>query len=84
MSAKIRLTRIGTKNAPYYRVIVTDSRAPRNGRYIENIGTYDPKKEGVNFDLKLDRVEHWVSKGAQLSETVSSLVKKARKTAVAA
>ena len=80
----IRLRREGTTNRPYYRVVVADSRSPRDGKFIEMIGNYDPKKEGENSRLDIDRADYWISKGAQPSETVRSLIKKARKTAVAA
>ena len=76
MSVSIRLRREGTKNRPYYKVVVADSRAPRDGKFIEIIGTYDPKVEGFNSTLKLDRAEHWLSQGAQPSDTVRSLLKK--------
>jgi len=80
MAVKIRLRRMGQKGAPFYRVVVTDSRSPRDGKFIENIGTYDPMKKGINYDFKLDRVDYWIGCGAQPSETVSSLIKKARKS----
>ena len=79
MSVSIRLRREGTTNRPYYKVVVADSRSPRDGKFIEIIGTYDPKKPGHNSTLKLDRIEHWISKGAQPSDTVRSLIKKNRK-----
>ncbi len=66
-------------NRPYYKVVVTDSRSPRDGKFIEIIGTYDPKKTGHNSTLKLDRAEYWISKGAQPSDTVRSLIKKNKK-----
>ena len=75
----IRLRREGSLNNPYYRIVVTDSRAPRDGKYIEQIGTYDPKKTGKNFALALERAEYWISKGAKPSETVASFVRKTRK-----
>ncbi len=78
MSVSIRLRREGTKNRPYYKVVVADSRSPRDGKFIEIIGTYDPKVEGENSNLKLDRAEHWISRGAQPSDTVRSLLKKNR------
>jgi len=81
MAVSIRLRREGAKNRPYYKVVVADSRSPRDGKFIEIIGTYDPKKTGLNSTLKLDRVEHWISKGAQPSDTVRSLIKKTRKVA---
>jgi small subunit ribosomal protein S16 len=62
-------------------VVATDGRSPRDGRYLENLGWYDPKKGGVNFALKLDRIAYWKDKGAQLSDTVRSLVRKASKQA---
>src|SRR5439155_635239 len=76
MAVSIRLRREGAKNRPYYKVVVADSRSPRDGKFIEIIGTYDPKKPGHNSTLKLDRAEYWISKGAQPSETVRSLIKK--------
>ena len=79
MAVSIRLRREGTTNRPYYKVVVADSRSPRDGKFIEIIGTYDPKKPGHNSTLKMERVEHWISKGAQPSDTVRSLIKKTRK-----
>ena len=76
MSVSIRLRREGAKNRPYYKVVVADSRSPRDGKFIEIIGTYDPKKQGDNSTLKIDRVEHWIARGAQPSDTVRSLLKK--------
>ena len=81
MAVSIRLRREGAKNRPYYKVVVADSRSPRDGKFIEIIGTYDPKKTDHNSTIKLDRVEHWISKGARPSDTVRSLVKKNRKVA---
>jgi len=78
MSVKVRLTRTGASNSASFRVVAADTRSPRDGRCIEVLGWYDPKIGGKNFDLKLDRVEHWKSNGAQLSETVRSLVKRAK------
>ena len=79
MAVAIRLRREGTKNTPFFRIVVADSRSPRDGKFIENIGTYDPKKKGVNFTVKLDRANHWISKGAIPSDTVRSILKKAAK-----
>jgi small subunit ribosomal protein S16 len=76
MAVSIRLRREGSINHPYYKVVVADSRSPRDGKFIEIIGTYDPKKAGDNSSLKLDRLEHWLARGAQPSETVRSLIKK--------
>ncbi len=84
MAVSIRLRREGAKNRPYYKVVVADSRSPRDGKFIEIIGTYDPKKPDHNSTLKLDRIEHWISKGAQPSDTVRSLIKKNRKQTAAA
>ena len=75
MSVKIRMKRVGTKNTPVYRIVVADSRSPRDGKCIEEIGTYQPLKQGENFTLKLDRAQYWVSKGAQPSDTVRSFLR---------
>jgi len=81
---RIRLKRIGAKNKPAFRVVVTDSRSPRDGRFIEEIGTYLPQKKSDKFTLNLERAKYWVSKGAQPSETVASFMKKASKAAATA
>lgn len=73
------MKRVGTKNTPVYRIVVADSRSPRDGKFIEEIGTYHPLNKGDNFTLKLDRAQYWVSKGAQPSDTVASFIKKAAK-----
>ena len=78
MAVKMRLRRMGSRNAPFYRVVIQDSRRATTGRFIETIGWYDPKQEGSNFSINLDRVEYWTSSGAQPSDTVASLIKKAR------
>jgi small subunit ribosomal protein S16 len=78
MAVSIRLRREGARNRPYYKVVVADSRSPRDGKFIEIIGTYDPKKPDHNSTLKLDRIDHWISQGAQTSDTVRSLIKKNR------
>ena len=78
------MKRVGTKNTPVYRIVVADSRSPRDGKCIEEIGTYQPLKPGENFTLKLDRAQYWVSKGATPSDTVASFIKKAAKMAPAA
>ncbi len=80
MAVSIRLRREGTTNRPYYRVVVADSRSPRDGKFIEMIGNYDPNKEGENANLDLARAEYWVSKGARPSETVASIIRKTRRT----
>ncbi len=81
---KIRLRRFGKKNTPVYRVVVADGRSPRDGRIIEEIGTYDPLLKNNNFTLNLDRVDYWLGVGAQASDTVHSFIKKARKGPVEA
>jgi len=81
MAVSIRLRREGTKNRPYYKVVVADKRSPRDGKFIETIGTYDPKKPAPNSTLNIDRVEYWITKGAQPSDTVRSLIKKNKKIA---
>jgi small subunit ribosomal protein S16 len=75
MSVKIRLTRIGRTHSPIYRIVATDSRSPRDGRFIEILGTYNPiKKEIVQFHS--DRVEDWISKGALPSDSVKKIIKR--------
>ena len=76
MSVKVRLTRTGANRDNNFRVVATDTRNPRDGRFIEILGWYDPKKKGVNFGLKLDRIEYWTRNGAIVSETVRSLLKR--------
>jgi small subunit ribosomal protein S16 len=84
MAVSIRLRREGAKNRPYYKIVVADSRSPRDGKFIEIIGTYDPKTPGNNSSLKVERAEYWISKGAQPSDTVRSLIKRNKKIATAA
>ena len=83
MAVSIRLRREGSKNRPYYRVVVADSRSPRDGKFIEIIGTYDPKQTGQNSSFSVERADYWISKGAQPSDTVRSLIKKQKKIAAA-
>ena len=78
------MKRVGTKNTPAFRIVVADSRSPRDGKCIEEIGTYQPLKKDDNFTLKLDRAQYWISKGAQPSDTVASFIKKVGKAAPAA
>ncbi len=73
MSVKIRLTRFGSKKQPYYRIVVADSRAPRDGRFIEKIGTYDPKTEPSTITLDKQKALEWLKKGAQPSNTVKKI-----------
>lgn len=81
MAVAIRLRREGTRNSPYYKIVVADKRSPRDGKFIEIIGNYDPKKTGANYKVDLGRIDHWVKNGAQMSDTVRSIVKKARTAA---
>jgi small subunit ribosomal protein S16 len=83
MAVKIRMKRVGAKNTPVFRIVVADSRSPRDGKFIEEIGTYSPLKPGDNFTLNLDRAKYWVSKGAQPSDTVASFIKKAGRAVAA-
>ena len=78
------MKRVGTKNTPVYRIVVADERSPRDGKCIEEIGTYQPQKKGDNYTMKQDRVDYWLSKGAQPSDTVASFIRKARRAAAAA
>jgi small subunit ribosomal protein S16 len=84
MSVSIRLRREGNLNKPYYKVVVADQRSPRDGKFIELVGNYDPKKEGDNSNIDLSRIDYWIKNGAQPSDTVRSIIKKARKKEVAA
>ena len=74
---KIRLRRMGAKKAPFYRVVVADSRYPRDGRFIEEIGIYDPVAEPATLKVDVDRAQAWIKTGAQPTETVRDLLKKA-------
>jgi small subunit ribosomal protein S16 len=77
------MKRIGAKNTPVFRIVVADSRSPRDGKFIEELGTYQPLQKGNNFTLNLERAKYWVEKGAQPSDTVASMIKKAGKAAPA-
>jgi small subunit ribosomal protein S16 len=79
MPVRIRMKRIGAKNTPVFRIVVADGRSPRDGKCIEELGTYQPLKKGDNFTLKVDRANYWISKGAQPSDTVASFLRKAKK-----
>ena len=74
---KIRLHRMGAKKAPYYRVIVADSRRARDGRFIEEIGTYNPLTAPATIDIDMERAKYWIANGAQPTDTVRGLLKKA-------
>ncbi len=75
MAVKIRLKRLGVKKAPFYRIVVADSRAPRDGKFIEEIGTYDPTKETMQLKVDEEAAKKWLSNGAQPSDTVKKLLK---------
>ncbi len=74
---KIRLRRMGAKKSPYYRIVVSDSRYPRDGRFIEEIGTYNVQAEPAEIKVDIDRAQAWIKTGAQPTETVRALLKKA-------
>jgi len=76
MAVKIRLKRIGAKKVPFYRVVVADSRFPRDGRFIAEIGTYDPLKDPAEFKVDEEAAKKWIANGAQPTETVRALLKK--------
>jgi small subunit ribosomal protein S16 len=78
MSVKIRLKRMGRKKAPHYRVVVTDTRSPRDGRFVETLGYYKPVSDPARLVLDLERVDYWIGQGAQPSGTVKSLIGRAR------
>ena len=78
MSVKMRLARAGAKKAPFYRVVVANSRNARDGRFIEHVGVYDPTRNPAEVRFKMDRVEYWLSKGVQPSDTVAQLLNKTK------
>jgi len=84
MAVVLRLSRAGTHKAPFYHVVATDSRKPRDGRYIEDVGIYDPTRKPELIQLKQDRVDFWLQRGARPSETVAAVLKRAKKAAPAA
>lgn len=79
MSVVIRLRREGNKNNPYYRIVVADSRHRRDGRFLAQVGTYDPKQTKDNFKIDLEKVDAWIRQGAKPSETVATIIRKARR-----
>ena len=83
MSVKIRLKRVGARNHPVYRVVVADSRSPRDGKFIEEIGTYHPARTSDKVTIDLERIDHWVGHGAIVSDTVKSFVRAAKRAAAA-
>ncbi len=76
MGVKIRLARHGAKKRPYYRIVVADSEAPRDGKFLEKVGTYNPALDPAEVDLKAERIQYWIDKGATPTDTVRSLLKK--------
>jgi small subunit ribosomal protein S16 len=76
MSVKIRLARHGAKKKPFYRIVIADSESPRDGKFLENVGTYNPLVDPVQVSLKQDRVKYWINQGAIPTDTVKSLLKK--------
>ena len=75
MAVRIRLARHGTTKKPFYRIVVTDQENPRDGKFLEVVGTYDPRHKTNRLTLKRERIEHWIKKGAQPSQTVGGLLK---------
>ncbi|MBI5769951.1 MAG: 30S ribosomal protein S16 [Verrucomicrobia bacterium] len=84
MALKIRLTKVGSVHQPLYRVVVAEARSRRDGAPVEQLGTYTPKTKGSPINLKLDRVDYWLSKGALPTDTMNAMIKKARRSAAAA
>lgn len=81
MAVKIRLARHGAKKRPYYRIVVADSRCPRDGKFIEEIGRYNPCSEPAMVEFNMEKVDQWIKNGAQPTDTVASLLKRARENA---
>ena len=79
MSVTIRMSRHGAKKKPFYRIVVSDQRYPRDGRYIEQLGTYDPRAKSGGLKLDQEKIDSWIKKGAKPSQTVSELIKKQKK-----
>ena len=75
MAVKIRLARHGAKKKPFYRIVVADSESPRDGKFLENVGTYDPAHDPAKINIKTDRVRYWMDQGALPTDTVKSLLK---------
>ncbi len=84
MAVTLRLNRVGAKKKPFYRIVVADTRSPRNGRYIEQVGVYDPLRNPAEVKLVDARVDYWIGVGAVPSETVGQLIRRVRRSAVAA
>lgn len=82
MALRLRLTRVGARNKPFYRVVVANSRSPRDGKFIEHVGIYDPTRNPIEVRFQTDRLSYWLSQGAQPTETVAYLIKQAAKQSV--
>jgi small subunit ribosomal protein S16 len=76
MSVKIRLARHGAKKRPFYRIVIADNESPRDGKFLENVGTYDPVADPAKVSLKPERIKHWIGQGAIPTDTVKNLLKK--------
>ncbi len=76
MAVKIRLRRMGAKRSPFYRVVVADSKSPRDGKFIEEIGTYDPMKDPAELHIDVEKAQQWIKNGAQPTDTAKALLKK--------
>ncbi len=76
MAVRIRLARHGAKKRPFYRIVVADGEKPRDGRFLEKVGTYDPKHDPAKVTVKTERIQYWIDKGATPSDTVKSLLKR--------
>ena len=76
MAVKIRLARHGAKKRPFYRIVIADSESPRDGKFLENVGTYDPVADPAKVSLKQERIKHWIDQGAIPTDTVKNLLKK--------
>jgi len=84
MSVKIRLARAGAKKRPFYRIVATDTRSPRDGRFLEKLGTVNPNTDPSTVDLNMPRIEYWLENGAQPTQTMARILKKAKKAAASA
>lgn len=83
MPVKIRLARFGAKKKPFYRIVATDSRFPRDGRFLEILGTYDPRNKASGLNLNLEAIQGWLTKGAEVTETVRKLIRHSNRSAPA-
>ena len=84
MPVKIRLARFGAKKKPFYRIVATDSRSPRDGRFLEILGTYDPRNKAGGLNLDLEAIQGWLTKGAEVTETVRKLIRHSSRSTPAA